>query len=550
MKKNLFVVVFAICCGVLFIATATRPAHATREIHQEISTPTPTRTATATAMPIPLFVGIGQSNMAGGLVIDGNTVRPIVTNVKMMKHDTNPLNHIWNWDSNMQEPSNVWQYDPTHTPSAKFAKYGPATSFMQQIMVLQEGKPGWSQANFINCAVGGSPVGSWAPTPTVGVGTHTPTPNATWQPNLDNCWGRIHAALVGGKYYVAGLVIINGESDTKNANYSGNYKTNFTNSYNVFDQRIRTLHNPLNMAHVPMVFARLGNKPAHDTTLPYPYWDNIRQHQWDLTETSNYWTLVETENLDRQTDAGEPIDLHYTQAGYDTLGINLANALEPLLTTPTFTPTRTPTRTATITPTPISTTFHSIATQDGFILESSETSGVGGGTPNNSNSTFWLGDDASDKQYRSIISFGTASLPDDAVIISAVVRIKYSSTTGDNLFAAPFDIDDILVDMKTGTFNNSTNLETADFAVAADETSVGSFNTTPSDGWYSLTLNSAGRDAINTSTGGTQFRLRFALDDNDDGSADIMKFFADDYDSDDNGVGDYPPELIVTYYVP
>src|SRR6185295_1516944 len=60
-------------------------------------------------------------------------------------------------------------------------------------------------------------------------------------------------------------------------------------------------------------------------------------------------------------------------------------------------------------------TFNSVALNDGWILESTETSGVGG-TMNSSATTFNLGDDLVDRQYRAILHFDTSSLPDTAVI--------------------------------------------------------------------------------------------------------------------------------------
>ncbi len=51
-------------------------------------------------------------------------------------------------------------------------------------------------------------------------------------------------------------------------------------------------------------------------------------------------------------------------------------------------------------------TFRSTALQDGWILESTETSNKGG-TLNSTDTTFKLGDAAADKQYRSILSFNT-----------------------------------------------------------------------------------------------------------------------------------------------
>jgi hypothetical protein len=52
-------------------------------------------------------------------------------------------------------------------------------------------------------------------------------------------------------------------------------------------------------------------------------------------------------------------------------------------------------------------TYVSNATYDGHVLESTETSGQGG-TLNSSGSAFRLGDDASNRQYRAVLSFNTA----------------------------------------------------------------------------------------------------------------------------------------------
>ncbi|MCQ3939330.1 MAG: hypothetical protein DPW18_20140, partial [Chloroflexi bacterium] len=68
-------------------------------------------------------------------------------------------------------------------------------------------------------------------------------------------------------------------------------------------------------------------------------------------------------------------------------------------------------------------TLRSQGGNDGWILESSETSGAGG-TMNSSAATFNLGDDAANRQYRTILHFDTSALPDNAVITSAVLKIR------------------------------------------------------------------------------------------------------------------------------
>jgi hypothetical protein len=65
----------------------------------------------------------------------------------------------------------------------------------------------------------------------------------------------------------------------------------------------------------------------------------------------------------------------------------------------------------------------------------------------------------------------------------------------------------------------------SDFQVAAGRTGVATFNATPVNNWYSAVLSAAGRNYVNK-TGTTQFRLYFAVGDNDDNAADYMKFYS------------------------
>ena len=179
--------------------------------------------------------------------------------------------------------------------------------------------------------------------------------------------------------------------------------------------------------------------------------------------------------------------------------------------------------------------FTSIAAEDGWVLESGETSEVGGSN-NDTNNTFWLGDEAGDKQYRAVLSFDTTSLPNIALVQTAVLKIKYSSQVGGNPFTL---LGALRVDIREGALNNNNALENADFQAAVDNDIVANFDETPTDNWYSATLGVAGRNRINA-TGRTQFKLRFSTDDNDDGAADYIKFLSGDYTSG-------WPELTVTY---
>src|SRR5215216_66305 len=64
-----------------------------------------------------------------------------------------------------------------------------------------------------------------------------------------------------------------------------------------------------------------------------------------------------------------------------------------------------------------SASFKSNATNDGWILESAENTNAGGSFEKNG-TTFNVGDDQKNRQYKSILSFDTSSLSDNAVIVS------------------------------------------------------------------------------------------------------------------------------------
>ena len=182
-------------------------------------------------------------------------------------------------------------------------------------------------------------------------------------------------------------------------------------------------------------------------------------------------------------------------------------------------------------------TFKSAGAQDGWVRESKETSNTGGAL-NTLGATFMLGDDVANRQYRAFLSFNTAALPDNAVIQSAILRIRYSAFVGSNPFNT---FGSLWAQIKKNAFSNNPNLEPSDFNAAPSSTlSAGTF-TGPVNAWYSAKLTSVGRANLNR-TGLTQFRLRFALDDNNNNTADYMRFMS--------GSVSYPPELVVTYIIP
>ena len=184
-------------------------------------------------------------------------------------------------------------------------------------------------------------------------------------------------------------------------------------------------------------------------------------------------------------------------------------------------------------------TFTSDGSKDGWIRESSETSALGG-TMNPTATTIRVGDHYTDAQYRAILSFDTSFLPDNAVITQVTLRFKKQAVVGSNPFGTHGAL---LADIRKGSFSGSSVLQLGDFQVAADRNSVLAFANTLVNGWYSRGMAAADFAYIKT-TGATQFRLRFATDDNDDRGTDYLALYSGNAASADR------PQLIIQYYVP
>ena len=182
----------------------------------------------------------------------------------------------------------------------------------------------------------------------------------------------------------------------------------------------------------------------------------------------------------------------------------------------------------------------SAAANDGWVLESGENTSVGGSV-NAGATTFRVGDDAANKQYRSILSFNTSDLPDDAVITKVKVKIMKQGLVGTDPFTTHGPL---RVDIRKPFFGAAATLEIGDLQAAAQAGAVASFGTTPTGAWYIGTMSAAGLPFVNL-TGTTQLRLRFNLDDNNDLGADYVSF----YSGNDATVSNRP-QLIVQYYVP
>jgi hypothetical protein len=184
--------------------------------------------------------------------------------------------------------------------------------------------------------------------------------------------------------------------------------------------------------------------------------------------------------------------------------------------------------------------FVSIAAQDGYIREASENSGMGQGL-NSAAVVFVVGDDSLNRQYRAILSFNTNSLPDNAVILSATLKLKKQFTAGiDPITTHGW----LVMDIRKPNFGALPALQVDDFGAAAGLNSAGWVGKAPISGVYTGVFGAAAFPHINR-TGLTQLRLRFQLDDDNDRIADWLAFFSSDVT-----VAAYRPVLEVLYYLP
>jgi hypothetical protein len=193
----------------------------------------------------------------------------------------------------------------------------------------------------------------------------------------------------------------------------------------------------------------------------------------------------------------------------------------------------------------ITETIRSNGNNDGWVLESSEVSEQGGYKDSNS-ATFVLGDDASNRQFRSILHFPTHYLPNNAVITRALLMIKGEALVGTDPFATHGNI---VADIRSGAFGfigpfPYRGLQISDFQSPAHRDAVGIIENNPFNGWYWAWLDNSAFEYINR-YGITQIRLRFQVDDNNDLANNYLRFYSGDHAELENR-----PRLVIEYYTP
>jgi uncharacterized lipoprotein YddW (UPF0748 family) len=188
---------------------------------------------------------------------------------------------------------------------------------------------------------------------------------------------------------------------------------------------------------------------------------------------------------------------------------------------------------------PVTVTYDSVAADDGYVLESSETSNVGG-TINSTNTTFAVGDDSSRRQFKGVLSFDTSPIPDGATIQKVSLKLTQYSINGGDPWAV---LGTLNIDIKSPNFGAAAALATDDFAAAAGAASVGTV-AKPSGNNVTVTsaVNSTGVFLV-SKTGKTQFRVQFTIDDDNDSVNDYVNFYSGDYSTNTT----YRPKLEIEY---
>ncbi|RKY12412.1 MAG: hypothetical protein DRP65_01385 [Planctomycetota bacterium] len=185
-------------------------------------------------------------------------------------------------------------------------------------------------------------------------------------------------------------------------------------------------------------------------------------------------------------------------------------------------------------------TFTSIGDHDGRVYDNGAGTGEGANSEGSDGGALRLGDHAYDKGYRTVVSFDTSFIPDDAVILSARLQLSRGLAYGQD----PFEwAGSCLIDVANPYFGPGEDLNAEDWNAPADAVAVASFEADPgmNNPMLSTGFNADGRININK-YGLTQMRIRFETPISFNGVSDYLGFYSGEYVTDD-----YRPKLIVTY---
>lgn len=170
---------------------------------------------------------------------------------------------------------------------------------------------------------------------------------------------------------------------------------------------------------------------------------------------------------------------------------------------------------------------HSIAAEDGMVIESSQSTNVGGtiDATDSGNRAIRMGDDASNRQIKGVLSFQPfSSAVPDIILYSA--GFAMAGNTG-YMVGDPTALGAMTADMHIGGFSGSPSLQASDFEAATAHGNVCTLTTsyTAACGLSPSSV-SAIETAIKAGTAKIQFRIKHTIDDDNDSSEDVTGFFS------------------------
>lgn len=154
---------------------------------------------------------------------------------------------------------------------------------------------------------------------------------------------------------------------------------------------------------------------------------------------------------------------------------------------------------------PVTVVFNNEDTNDGYI----KATAAGGSAAVGTLEAYYglaIGRGTDGNYNRAVLSFDTASLPDNAVVTSAALTVAYRSASGDPWNSPAGNT--MVVDVRNGCFGACT-VEAADWSAATTSSGSAQVPAFTGGNQTSTVFDTAGRTAINRS-GRTQLRLRFS----------------------------------------
>lgn len=182
-------------------------------------------------------------------------------------------------------------------------------------------------------------------------------------------------------------------------------------------------------------------------------------------------------------------------------------------------------------------TFTSDGSLDGTIQETRRLTGVGDAA--SSAGQISIGDTHMRQQLRGLLSFDTSSLPDTATITKVTLRLSYAGVSGGNPFGTHGSM---LIDVRSGWFGASKEIQASDFSVTATQIGIGQLRRETASR-YGATWTSGMTTRVNK-RGLTQLRLYFTKKYDNDWMIDTINFY------DGSAATARRPVLIVEYIAP